>query len=148
MVSIIKANGGTIDKFLGDGLMALFNAPIDLDDHVFRAVKSALEIRQAIFDFYDSLEEKFRLGINFGIHTGMAVVGNVGAKDLMDYTAVGDTVNLASRLQDISSNNEITISETVHEIIADQIVAERIGSRVLKGRTEPVIIYHVLDFKQ
>ncbi|HLA45076.1 MAG TPA: adenylate/guanylate cyclase domain-containing protein [Aggregatilineales bacterium] len=148
MVSIIKTNGGTIDKFLGDGLMALFNAPIDLDDHVFRAVKSALEIRQAIFDFYDSLEEKFRLGINFGIHTGMAVVGNVGAKDLMDYTAVGDTVNLASRLQDISSNNEITISETVHEIIADQIVAERIGSRVLKGRTEPVIIYHVLDFKQ
>ena len=146
MVSIIKKNGGTIDKFLGDGLMALFNAPIDLDDHVYKSVKTALDIRNALRIFHHDIDEQFRLGINIGIHTGMAVVGNVGAADLMDYTAVGDAVNLAARLQGLSSGSEISISEAVHAQIGDRIKTELLGERHVKGREESVMIYHVLDF--
>lgn len=147
LVSLVKRNGGTIDKFLGDGLMALFNAPIDLEDHVYKAVRTALEVRNALPLFHAELDERFRLGVNIGIHTGTAVVGNVGASDLMDYTAVGDTVNLAARLQGLSHNNEITISEDVYRAISERVQAESIGSQTVKGRGKPVIVYHVLGFK-
>jgi adenylate cyclase len=144
MVAIIQQNGGTLDKFLGDGLMALFNAPIDLEDHIFRAVKTALEIRQAIEKEQDS---RFRLSINMGIHTGTALVGNVGAPDLMDYTAVGDTVNLAARLQGLSSKNQITISQAVYDAVDSYIFANYVGELTVKGREESVVIYHVTDFQ-
>jgi class 3 adenylate cyclase len=147
MVGIIKSNGGTIDKFLGDGIMALFNAPIDLENHPYLAVKSALDIHYALQGFHQGLDAKFRLQINIGIHTGAAVVGNVGALDIMDYTAVGDTVNLAARLQGLSTGNAITISETVYELVQDRIVAEMIGSRIVKGRGEPVTVYQVVGFR-
>lgn len=147
LVGIIKRNGGTIDKFLGDGVMALFNAPIDLPNHAFQAVKTALDIRQALALFHQDLIPRFQLGVNIGIHTGMAVVGNVGAPDLMDYTAVGDTVNLAARLQGMSTGNEITISEAVYQEVKEQILAEYVGPRLVKGREEPVVIYHVVDFR-
>lgn len=147
LVGVVKRNGGTIDKFLGDGLMALFNAPIDLDDHIYKAVKTAMEIKNALPLFHSEINKRFRLGVNVGIHTGTAVVGNIGASDLMDYTAVGDAVNLAARLQSLSKDNQITISEEVYEAIADRIVAERMGSRTVKGRETPVVIYHVLDLK-
>lgn len=147
LVGIVKRNGGTIDKFLGDGLMALFNAPIDLDDHVFRAVKSALEIRHALYIFHQEFtEEQFKLGVNIGIHTGTAVVGNVGAQDIMDYTAVGDTVNLAARLQSLSHNNQITVSNNVYEAVKDRVSAELLGPQAIKGRAEPVILYYITDF--
>lgn len=146
LVSIIKRNAGTIDKFLGDGLMAIFNAPLLQDDHVYQAVRSALEIRAGLGFFYQNMPPKFQLKINVGIHTGQAVVGFVGARDLMDYTAVGDTVNLAARLQAISSENQITISEAVYDIVKDRVVVESMGKRRVKGREEPVMIYHVMDF--
>lgn len=148
MVSIIKRNGGTIDKFLGDGLMALFNAPLDQPDHIYKAVKSALEIRDALKFFHTSIDQRFRMGINIGINTGMAVVGNVGAEDLMDYTAVGDTVNLAARLQSMSENSEINISEEVYQAVAGQVEAALVGPSQVKGREEPVVVYRVVGFKE
>ncbi len=147
LVGMIKDNGGTIDKFLGDGVMALFNAPIDLDDHVFRAVKTALEIKQGLANFHQTMQAEYQLKINMGVHTGPAVVGNVGASDIMDYTAVGDAVNLAARLQAISHSNEITISQTVYHEVQDRIRAEKVGERTIKGREEPVTIYRVIDFQ-
>ncbi len=147
LVSLVKRNGGTIDKFLGDGLMALFNAPIDLDDHVYKAVKTALDVRRALPLFHSELEERFRLGVNIGIHTGTAVVGNVGASDLMDYTAVGDTVNLAARLQGLSHDNQIAVSEEVYQMISDRVAAESMGAQTVKGRGKPVVVYHVLGLK-
>jgi len=146
LVSKIKSNGGTIDKFLGDGIMALFNAPVDQDDHVFQAVKTAIEIRHALKLFHMDMEESFRLGVNIGIHTGQAVVGNVGGSELMDYTAVGDTVNLAARLQGLSNQSEITISAATYDIVKDRIRAELQGERLVKGRETAVTIYHVKDF--
>ncbi|NJL95395.1 MAG: adenylate/guanylate cyclase domain-containing response regulator [Anaerolineae bacterium] len=143
MVSFIKSNGGTVDKFLGDGLMALFNAPIDQPDHVYFAVKAATEMRDALDTFHEHESPNLRLGINFGINTGLALVGNVGAEDLMDYTAVGDTVNLAARLQSLSKNSQITISEAVYRALEGRLEADWVGPVQVKGREEPVVIYHV-----
>lgn len=147
LVNIIKRNGGTIDKFLGDGLMALFNAPIDLEQHVFRAVKSALEIKNELPNFYEQLPQRFQLQVNIGIHSGLAVVGNIGASDLMDYTAVGDTVNLAARLQGLSQQGQISVSKAVYDVLQDQIEAEDLGDKQIKGREESVRVYHVIGFK-
>lgn len=143
MVDHIKANGGTIDKFLGDGVMALYNTPLPLDDHALRAVKTALDIRAALPAFHTQLEPEFRLGLNVGIHTGPAIVGNIGTPDLMDYTAIGDTVNLASRLQGLSHGSQITVSEATYALIADRVIVQRVGPRRVRGREVPVITYLV-----
>ena len=143
LVQHIKANAGTVDKFLGDGIMALYNTPLPLPDHALRAVKTALDIHEALTRFHAHMDPQFRLGVNVGIHTGPAVVGNVGTPELMDYTAVGDTVNLASRLQGLSEHSQITISEETYRLVADYVIAERIGPRVVRGREVPVTTYLV-----
>ena len=147
LVEHVKANGGTVDKFLGDGLMALYNTPLPQPDHALRAVRTALTIREALVDFHRQLDPLFRLDVNFGINSGKAIVGNIGTPDLMDFTAIGDTVNLASRLQGMSSNSQITISEETHRLVADAVNAERVGPRVVRGREEPVTTYLVLGLR-
>ncbi len=141
VVHFIKVNGGTVDKFLGDGVMALYNTPLPLPDHALRAVRTALDIRDALPAFHATLEPPFRLGVNFGIHTGQAIVGNVGTPDLMDFTAIGDTVNLASRLQGLSENSQITISEDTYRLIADWVIVQSMGPRSVRGREERVNTY-------
>lgn len=141
IVHQIKANGGTVDKFLGDGVMALYNTPLPQPDHALRAVRTALGVHMALKAHHEQLEAQFRLGVNFGIHTGTAIVGNVGAPDLMDFTAIGDTVNLASRLQGLSSASQITVSEETYNQVADYVVAERVGPRTVRGREVPVTTY-------
>lgn len=141
LVQHIKANGGTVDKFLGDGVMALYNTPLPVADHALRAVKTALDIRDALTAYHQNFDPIFRLGVNVGIHTGPAIVGNVGTPDLMDFTAVGDTVNLASRLQGLSDNNQITVSEETYSLVARQVVGRRVGEQTIRGRAEPVVTY-------
>jgi len=141
VVHHIKANGGTVDKFLGDGVMALYNTPLPQTDHALRAVRTALGIHGALHGYQERLEGQFRLGVNFGIHTGMAIVGNVGAPDIMDFTAIGDTVNLASRLQGLSTGSQITVSEETYNQVARHVLAERMGPRTVRGREEPVTTY-------
>jgi class 3 adenylate cyclase len=143
LVQHIKANGGTVDKFLGDGVMALYNTPLPQEDHALRAVRTAVNIRAALPEYHQKFPPIFRLGVNFGIHTGPAIVGNVGTPDLMDFTAVGDTVNLASRLQGLSENNEITVSEETFSLVAKWVVGHRVGEQAVRGREEPVITYLV-----
>jgi adenylate cyclase len=149
LMEYVKRNGGMVDKFLGDGLMALYNAPIDLDDHLYRAVKSALEARQALASFYEreKLADHLRLQIRFGIHSGTAVVGNVGAEKRMEYTAIGDTVNLAARLQTLGDGDDILISGPVFVAVGGRFKTQELGSRLVKGREEPVQVYRVLDFQ-
>ncbi len=141
VVHHIKANGGTVDKFLGDGVMALYNTPLPQPDHPLRAVRTALGIQGGLANYHHQLEAQFHLGVNFGIHTGMAIVGNVGAPDIMDFTAIGDTVNLASRLQGLSTGSQITVSEETYNQVADYVFAERMGPRTVRGREEPVTTY-------
>lgn len=141
LVHHIKANGGTVDKFLGDGVMALYNTPLPLEDHALCAVRTALDMRAGISEYYKSLTPEYRLSLNVGIHTGRAIVGNIGTPELMDFTAIGDTVNLASRLQGLSENSQITVSEETYHLVADYVQAERVGPRIVRGREEPVITY-------
>jgi adenylate cyclase len=145
VVSMVQSHAGTVDKFIGDGVMALYNTPLSQPDHALRAVKTALHIRAALADFYQQFDAEYRMKMNFGIHTGLAVVGNVGTPQLMEFTALGDTVNLASRLQGLSENGQILISHATHDQIKGNIRSNPIGSQFVKGRTEPVMVYEVLD---
>ncbi|MEL7673959.1 MAG: adenylate/guanylate cyclase domain-containing protein [Chloroflexota bacterium] len=141
MVQHIIANGGTVDKFLGDGVMALYNTPVPQPDHALRAVRTALDIRAALDQFHSQLEPRFRLNINFGINSGRAIVGNVGAPEIMDFTAIGDTVNLASRLEGLAGSNEIAVSEETYRLVAEHVAAARVGPCPVRGRGEPVVSY-------
>lgn len=143
IVDRIKRNGGTVDKFLGDGVMAIYNAPVEHPDHAMLAVKTAYEIQTTLATFHETLPPQFRLNVNFGINTGNAVVGNVGTEDVMDYTAIGDVVNLAQRLQDLSTGGVITIGDYTYQQIKDRAEVVACGARQVRGREEPVYIYQV-----
>lgn len=144
VVEIIQQTGGTIDKFIGDAVMALFNTPLEQPDHALRAVRAACKIRDAMPMFHEQFPPEFRLKVNFGIHTGSAVVGNVGAPQIMDFTAVGDTVNVAARLQDLSDGGQILISDATYNLVHQHTQANPIGAKTFKGRSEPVMTYDVL----
>jgi adenylate cyclase len=143
MVKAVRRNGGLVNKFLGDGILALYNTPLELPNHALKAVTTALEIRDALVDFQRDFSWELRMKINFGINTGQAIVGNIGSEDLMDYTAVGDNVNLAQRLQSMSRGGEIMISEATYHQIAPYINAEEAGLRQVRGREVPVQVYFV-----
>lgn len=145
VVGIIRQHGGTIDKFTGDGVMALYNTPLEQPDHALRAVRTALDIRRELEAFYASLDTQFRMKINFGIHTGMAVVGNIGAPDIMNYSAVGDTINTAARLQSVSTDGKILISYATYAQIKYAVSAQAVGALKLRGRAEPVEAFEITD---
>ncbi len=144
VVKIIQEYGGTVDKFIGDGVMGLYNTPLPQADHALRAVQTAIAIRDTIPAFTEQFEPAYRMKINFGIHSGKAVVGNVGAPERMSFTAVGDTVNLASRLQTMCSSGQILISQATQDKLQNQVRTEAIGLRSVKGRSEMVMVYEVL----
>jgi adenylate cyclase len=143
MVDIVLKYGGTIDKFLGDGLMTLYNTPVEQEDHVARAVKTALHIQDELHWFTRDIPEERRTAINFGIHTGTAIVGNVGSENLMDFTAVGDTVNIAARLQGIADNGEILVTTEVYEATQEFVFGRSRGEISVKGRREAVEAYQI-----
>lgn len=143
MVHFIKRNKGTVDKYLGDGIMAVYNAPLEQPDHALSAVRTAIEIREALYDFHQDIPPEFRVNINFGINTGQAVVGNVGTEDTMDYTAIGDNVNLAQRLESVSTNGQIMISEATFHQIAHAVEVTSGKMRQIKGRKRMVMTYLV-----
>ena len=135
---------GTIDKFLGDSVMAWFNAPILLGDHALRAVKAAVHIRQSLPSIYCQLSEEFHLKFSIGIHTGEAVLGMIGSEKRMEYTAIGDSVNIAKRIQENAATDQILISEDTYLLVKDQIVANKLEPFTVRGRKEPVQVYEVL----
>jgi len=145
IVDSILRYGGTIDKFLGDGVMALYNTPLLQPDHARRAVQTALAIQRGLAGFHTVFEPAHRMRINFGIHSGSAVVGNVGAPQLMDFTAVGDTVNLAARLQKMAQGGQILISNATYEALGGEQPIRPMGSLKLKGRVEEVMTFEVID---
>ena len=146
----ILKNEGMLDKFIGDATMAVFNAPADLDDYIFRAVKTAVDMRKGA----DALAEKLfelcgkRVAFGIGVNCGEAVVGNIGCKFRMDYTAIGDTVNTASRLESNAKPNEILISRAVYDSLKDRIDAEFVGELKLKGKSEGFEAYRVISIKE
>ncbi len=137
---IIFAREGTLDKFLGDAVMAFFNAPEDQEDHPYRVVDAALALQSAVSEL-NSMRGGDALTFGIGITMGDAVVGNVGTPRAMNYTAIGDTVNLAKRLQERAEPGQILVEESVIARLGDLVQAEKIGEMQVKGRKEPVIVY-------
>lgn len=142
--SILK-NGGTLDKFIGDATMAVFNAPFDLEDYVYKAVCTARDIAAGSDELREKLLARFGKTVNFGIgvNCGKAVVGNIGCDFRMDYTAIGDTVNTAARLESNAKPGQILISEYVYEIVKDRVEVTEVGEIPLKGKSKGVFVYQV-----
>ncbi len=142
--SIFK-NGGTLDKFIGDATMAVFNAPFDLDDYIYKAVCTAKDIASGSAELQEKLQKRFGKTISFGIgvNCGNAVVGNIGCEARMDYTAIGDTVNTAARLESNAKPGQILISQDVYEQVKERVQVTEVGVIPLKGKSNGVFVYSV-----
>lgn len=138
-------NNGTLDKFIGDAAMAIFNAPTELEDHAYKAVETAWEMKQEGEKLKQVLYERFGKEVAFGIgiNTGEAIVGNIGSSVRMDYTAIGDTVNTASRLEGQAKPGQILISKATFEAVEDKIKARSLGSVSVKGKEKHIEVYQV-----
>jgi len=143
----IFKNGGTLDKFIGDATMAVFNSPFDLDDYVFRAVCTAWDIAAGSKKIEKMFIERFGKTVSYGIgvNCGDAVIGNIGCDFRMDYTAIGDTVNTAARLESNAKAGQILISEYVYERVKDRVEVNEIGEIPLKGKSKGVMVYEVTE---
>ena len=141
----IFKNKGTLDKFIGDAAMAVFNSPFDLDDYVYRAVMTACDIAKASEALGEKLMERFGKKVSYGIgvNCGEAIIGNIGSNFRMDYTAIGDTVNTAARLESNAKAGEILISEEVKKRLGDRIETEDVGEIPLKGKHNKIFVYRV-----
>ncbi len=142
-------NGGTVDKFIGDATMALFNAPLDQEDYVFRAVKTGLDMAAAGKALGEDLLKLCGKNVSFGIgiNCGEAVIGNIGTSSRMEYTAIGNTVNTAARLESMAKSGEVLISPEVYERLKDRIEVECLGPYTLKGISEPMEIFRVTGLR-
>lgn len=142
-------NSGTLDKFVGDATMAVFNAPLDLDDYIYKAVKAAWDMKAGSVALAEKFEARFGRSVAFGIgvNCGDAVVGNIGCEVRMDYTAIGDTVNTAARLESNAKRGQILISQEVYDNVKDRVEVTPIGEIPLKGKAQGVFIYQVDNVK-
>jgi len=138
----ILAHRGTLDKFMGDGLMAFFNAPVPEENHALLAASAAADIHRRVRERGPRINGK-PLEFGIGIHTGEAVVGK-GSRYLMNYTALGDAVNVAKRLQEIAQGNQTLLSEETYRLIAPYARANDLGVRQVQGRVEPVHVYELV----
>jgi PAS domain S-box-containing protein len=138
---------GTIDKFLGDAVMAWFNAPIPQPDHTLRAVRAALKLRDRIAELHAALPPEAHLAFGVGIHYGDAVLGLIGTEKRLEYTAIGDSVNTTKRLQENAGKNQIVISQSAYERVKDQINVLQMEPMTVKGKRESIPVYEVLGLK-
>ena len=147
MVEAIVANGGTIDKFIGDAVMANFGAPISRPDDPVRAVRAAWAMleRLALFNGEQLERGQPLLEIGIGLHTGPVVAGNLGSSRKMEYTVIGDTVNTASRIESLNKHFEtkLLISAETHGLVKDHVEARPLAPINVKGKTAPVHVYEV-----
>ncbi len=144
----ILEHEGTLDKFMGDAVMAMWNSPDYQADHALRACQAALDIIQRSLDAHkDFPNPDHQLIFRVGITTGPAIVGNVGTSQLFNYTAVGDTVNLAQRLQTAAQRGQVYILKSTYEIVKNRVVAEAIAPLSIKGREQPVEVYMLKGMK-
>ena len=141
--------GGTVDKLIGDMIMAVFNSPIDVPQYNEKAILCALDIRSKLEEFERSILDIYghKVGAGIGISCGVATIGNIGTEDRVDFTAVGDVVNVASRLQAITDNKQIFISEQMAKRITDEFEVKSIGLTELKGKVKKINVYELLGVK-
>lgn len=128
---------GTLDKFIGDAILVLFNAPLDQSDHVARAVRMAMDMQHRL------VNHRSQLSIGIGVHVGQAVVGNIGTPERMEYTAIGSTVNIASRLCDIARAGQVIVSSQVAQLLREQFESQLVGPVNVKGISQPIEVWEV-----
>jgi adenylate cyclase len=147
MVEVVFAHRGTIDKFVGDMIMALFNAPLADQDHADHAVRCAIGMQRRLEELNEQWRSQARLEFRsgVGINSGEMIVGNVGAESIRSYTVIGDNVNLGSRLESLCKEHrtEIIISEQTRELLKESYRLEEIGEVTVKGKTKPVRVFAV-----
>jgi adenylate cyclase len=147
MTEVVFKYGGTVDKYIGDAIMALYGAPFDQPNHAEQAVRTALEFQEQVKVLSERWEAKcgVRLRNGVGINTGEAVVGTIGSQQRLEYTAIGDTINLASRLEGLTKDflSPIVISESTYEEVRHLFYSRYLGEVKVKGKEIPVRIYAV-----
>jgi adenylate cyclase len=147
-VESILGEGGTIDKFLGDAVMAWFNAPLPQPDHPIRAVRAALGIRKAIEKLHDGFVDDGQLSFGIGIHCGEAMLGLVGTEKRMEYTAIGDSINTAKRIQENTGAGQILISAQVYQQVSDHVSVRKVEPILARGKRDRVEVFEVLEMKE
>ena len=149
MLAEVHRYEGTVNQFLGDGIMAIFGAPIAHEDHAVRAVHAALGIARALEAYQAELRPR---GIRFrarqGLNTGLVVVGSIGSDLRMDYTAVGDATNVAARMQQAGEPGRVTISEATHRLVRGYFETRALGELPVKGRAEPIAAWEVVTARE
>jgi adenylate cyclase len=149
MTDVVFKHEGTLDKFLGDGLMAVFGAPVEQSASTLNAVRAAVEMRSRLEEFNVRQRaggrQEVRVGI--GVNFGEAVVGNIGSRQRMDYTVIGDTVNVAQRIQTFADGGQIVLSDVAYARVAGAVDARALGSYELKGKKKAVALYEVINIK-
>jgi adenylate cyclase len=149
MTAVVLRNGGMLDKYVGDAIMAVFGAPMELENHALAACKTALEMIGELRSLQEGWknESKPTLDIGIGIHTGEMVIGNVGSTKRMDYTVIGDNVNLASRLEGVNKEfgTHIIISNSTYEMVKGHITVRGLGEITVKGKEKQVAVYELVE---
>jgi len=152
MTQIVLENKGTLDKYIGDAVMAFWGAPVNVEDHAFQACRSALLMRKKVDEL--QLEWTGRgiplIDIRIGINTGSVVVGNMGGEKRFDYTVMGDEVNLASRLEGANKqySSHIIINDTTFEQTKNKIITRKLDTIIVKGKTKPTTIYELIGISE
>ncbi len=149
MCAIIFQYGGYVDKFIGDCVMAVFSAPYQTPDDAANAVRAAVAQQKKILELAAKWksEGKREFTVGMGINTGDVVMGNLGASSRMNYTVIGDNVNLAARLYNVAKAGEIIISDYTYQEVKEFVVAEEREAVTVKGKKDPIAIYNILDVK-
>jgi adenylate cyclase len=140
---IIRERHGIVDHFLGDAIMALFNVPIKHDDHALRAVSAAFQIQEAVDHINAKLDDGVALGVGIGVATGQALATNMGSTNCSDYTMVGDSINIASRLQGKAATGEILVTDAAYQPISAAFPDAIRVEYLVKGISQPVAAYRL-----
>lgn len=151
LTEIVFLQGGTVDKYIGDAIMAFWGAPLPIPDHARRALKAAQEIQRAVASYHDYFEKKYNvdLRVGIGINTGPVAVGNLGSRRTFSYTAVGDSVNLAARLESATKEQKVSCLASAATIqsaypIPEELKTRRIGTINVKGKAEDIEIFELI----
>jgi adenylate cyclase len=145
MTDIIFEHGGTLDKYMGDGLMAVFGAPVEKADDAERAVRAALEMRREFLKMRDEEDTTVTFDMRLGINSGGVVAGNIGSPRRMDYTVIGDAVNIAARLETAAGPNQVLIGEATYKLVEGKFTFKEVGAKKLKGKSSEILAYEVIE---